>query len=296
MQDDDRKEISHMKKKNKTVQLVIVLILIFLLMLLSVCIAIYAASDNGMEIEENTKEYMMQTSERESSEEKENTINMTQVSEINEKIENIENMTQVSELENEQAYFTASVITEEIYERINGCSYVENENISLEELRYLKILHIGFDGEEHEGELIVNQAIADDILEIMQQLYQNQYPIERMVLVDEYDGDDEKSMQANNTSCFNYRTVEGSEKLSKHSYGLAIDINPFYNPCVRSYADGSTKSFPEGSDEYADRSKDFPYKIDQDDLCYRLFTEHGFRWGGTWNSLKDYQHFDKEIN
>lgn len=285
-----------MKKKNKTVQLVIVLILIFLLMLLSVCIAIYAASDNGMEIEENTKEYMMQTSERESSEEKENTINMTQVSEINEKIENIENMTQVSELENEQAYFTASVITEEIYERINGCSYVENENISLEELRYLKILHIGFDGEEHEGELIVNQAIADDILEIMQQLYQNQYPIERMVLVDEYDGDDEKSMQANNTSCFNYRTVEGSEKLSKHSYGLAIDINPFYNPCVRSYADGSTKSFPEGSDEYADRSKDFPYKIDQDDLCYRLFTEHGFRWGGTWNSLKDYQHFDKEIN
>lgn len=285
-----------MKKKNKTVQLVIVLILIFLLMLLSVCIAIYAASDNGMEIEENTKEYMMQTSERESSEEKENTENMTQVSEINEKIENIENMTQVSELENEQAYFTASVITEEIYERINGCSYVENENISLEELRYLKILHIGFDGEEHEGELIVNQAIADDILEIMQQLYQNQYPIERMVLVDEYDGDDEKSMQANNTSCFNYRTVEGSEKLSKHSYGLAIDINPFYNPCVRSYADGSTKSFPEGSDEYADRSKDFPYKIDQDDLCYRLFTEHGFRWGGTWNSLKDYQHFDKEIN
>lgn len=285
-----------MKKKNKTVQLVIVLILIFLLMLLSVCIAIYAASDNGMEIEENTKEYMMQTSERESSEEKESTENMTQVSETDEEIEGVGNMTQVSELENEQAYFTASVITEEIYERINGCSYVENENISLEELRYLKILHIGFDGEEHEGELIVNQAIADDILEIMQQLYQNQYPIERMVLVDEYDGDDEKSMQANNTSCFNYRTVEGSEKLSKHSYGLAIDINPFYNPCVRSYADGSTKSFPEGSDEYADRSKDFPYKIDQDDLCYRLFTEHGFRWGGTWNSLKDYQHFDKEIN
>lgn len=285
-----------MKKKNKTVQLVIVLILIFLLMLLSVCIAIYAASDNGMEIEENTKEYMMQTSERESSEEKESTENMTQVSETDEEIEGVGNMTQVSELENEQAYFTASVITEEIYERINSCSYVENENISLEELRYLKILHIGFDGEEHEGELIVNQAIADDILEIMQQLYQNQYPIERMVLVDEYDGDDEKSMQANNTSCFNYRTVEGSEKLSKHSYGLAIDINPFYNPCVRSYADGSTKSFPEGSDEYADRSKDFPYKIDQDDLCYRLFKEHGFRWGGTWNSLKDYQHFDKEIN
>ncbi len=166
----------------------------------------------------------------------------------------------------------------------------------MEDLRYLQVLHIGFDGEAHVGELIVNEAIADDILEIMQQLYENQYPIERMVLVDEYGGDDELSMQANNTSCFNYRTVEGSDNLSKHSYGLAIDINPFYNPCVRTYADGSSKSFPEGSGEYADRSKDFPYKIDKDDLCYRLFTEHGFRWGGTWNSLKDYQHFDKAVN
>lgn len=290
-----------MKKKNKTTQLIVVLILIFSLILLSICIAIYAAGDIGTEgtgpYPEET-ENMTQMSETEPDKESENTENMTQMSEIQSDAENeiANNMTQVTEIEDTQAYFTASAITEEIFERINGCSYVENEDIALEDLRYLKILHIGFDGEEHEGELIVNQAIADDILEIMEALYQNQYPIERMVLVDEYDGDDEKSMQANNTSCFNYRTVEGSRNLSKHSYGLAIDMNPFYNPCVRTYADGSSKSFPEGSDEYADRSKDFPYKIDQDDLCYQLFTEHGFRWGGTWNSLKDYQHFDKQIN
>ena len=319
MQEDERKETCYMKRKNKTTQLIVVLILIFSLILLSICIAIYAAGDIGTEGTEpypEETENMTQMSETEPDKESENTENMTKVSELQSDAENeivnnmtqvselqsdaenetASNMTKVSEIEDTQAYFTASVITEEIFQRINGCSYVENEDIALEDLRYLKVLHIGFDGEEHEGELIVNQAIADDILEIMEALYQNQYPIERMVLVDEYDGDDEKSMQANNTSCFNYRTVEGSSNLSKHSYGLAIDMNPFYNPCVRTYADGSSKSFPEGSDEYADRSKDFPYKIDRDDLCYQLFTEHGFRWGGTWNSLKDYQHFDKEIN
>lgn len=294
-----------MKKKNKKAQLIVVLILIFLLLMLSVCLSIYVASDYETERtelfseeEKSTDKNMTQVSEMEADKESESIENMTYVSDAktNDESESIESTIQVVETEDTQVYFTASVITDEIYERINGCSYVENDDIALEDLRYLKVLHIGFDGEEHVGELIVNQAIADDILEIMEELYRNQYPIERMVLVDEYGGDDEKSMQANNTSSFNYRTVEGSSNLSKHSYGLAIDINPFYNPCVRSYADGSSKSFPEGSDEYADRSKDFLYKIDQDDLCYQLFTEHGFRWGGTWNSLKDYQHFDKQIH
>ena len=296
-----------MKKKNKTAQLVVILILIFSLMLLSVCLSIYMVSDSEMEnvglnsVVEGEKiadANVTQVSEVQVDGKNDSFGNMEQMSEMqaDEESETTENMTQVSEIGNTQTYFTASRITEEIYNRINGCSYVENDDIALEDLRYLKILHIGFDGEEHEGELIVNQVIADDVLEIMQELYQNEYPIERMVLVDEYGGDDEISMQANNTSCFNYRTVEGSNNLSKHSYGLAIDINPFYNPCVRSYDDGSTKSFPEGSDEYADRSKNFPYKIDKDDLCYQLFTEHGFRWGGVWNSLKDYQHFDKQIS
>lgn len=298
-----------MRNKNRTAQLVVIIILIVSLLLLSVCIAIYASGDDEplfmtpmSETQPNpNQEPIMPTTQE----------NMTQVSENNDTAQQQtqtipqteqqtdsqtqENMTQVSEFENPQDYFTASKITDEIYNRINGCSYVENDDIALDDLRYLQVLHIGFDGETHIGELIVNAAIADDILAIMQELYDNQYPIERMTLVDEYGGDDELSMQANNTSCFNYRTVEGSENLSKHSYGLAIDINPFYNPCIRTYADGSSKSFPEGSDAYTDRSKDFPYKIDENDLCYRLFTEHGFRWGGVWKNPKDYQHFDKKI-
>lgn len=287
-------------KKNRTIQLIVLIILILLLMILSICIGIYAAesgeNENMIQVSENME--LISEEDTEIDIEEEPQLGMTDdIPQATESVAEDEvDMTQVSENKEPREYFTQSVITDEIYARINGCSYVENEEIALEDLRYLQVLYVGFDAEEHVGELIVNKAIADDILEIMHVLYENRYPIERMELVDEYGGDDELSMQANNTSAFNYRPVEGSNKLSRHSYGMAIDINPFYNPCVRKYSDGSSKSFPEGSDEFVDRSKDFPYKIDKEDLCYRLFTEHGFRWGGTWNTPRDYQHFDKEPN
>lgn len=109
---------------------------------------------------------------------------------------------------------------------------MENDNIGREDLRYLRLLYYGFDDETHVGELITNVAIADEILEIFQELYENQYPIEKMLLIDEYGGDDDLAVADNNTSCFNYRVVAGSTKLSRHALGMAIDINPFYNPYV----------------------------------------------------------------
>lgn len=190
--------------------------------------------------------------------------------------------------------FYSTEITPEIQTRISGISYQENDNIGLFELRYIRVLYYGFDGEAHIGELIVNRDIESDILEIMKELYNNQYPIEKMQLIDEYGADDEKSMEDNNTSAFNYRCVNGSTKLSKHSLGLAIDINPRYNPCVRKI-DGELSVEPANGSAYTDRSQDFPYKINENDLCCRLFMEHGFTWGGSWNSLKDYQHFEKNL-
>ena len=184
-------------------------------------------------------------------------------------------------------------LSEEIIAKITGVSYVENENISLDDLRYVHILHYNFNDEVVEGELICNKAIAQDLLEIFYELYLAEYKIEKVCLIDEYDGDDTASMEDNNTSCFNYRVVDGTTNLSKHAYGLAIDINPFYNPYVVFKEDGSTYISPEGSEPYTDRSADFPYKIDENDLCYKLFKEHGFTWGGNWNSCKDYQHFQK---
>lgn len=189
-------------------------------------------------------------------------------------------------------------ITPEIEARIRGISYPEDDTdieVSLTDLSYIGVLYNDFEGNIAQGELICNNSIALDLVEIFEELYRNGYQFERIELIDEYGGDDTLSMENNNTSCFNYRIVDGSNHLSKHAYGLAIDINPFYNPYVVFNKDGSGETYisPKGSEVYADRSKNFPYKIDENDLCYKLFIEHGFTWGGNWNSSKDYQHFQK---
>ena len=199
-------------------------------------------------------------------------------------------------LMNIKEFFYVTEILDDIYDRICGKSYIDNEKIELDSLRYVRVLHYGFDGKVYVGELIVNKAIADDILDIMYELYLERYPIERMILVDEYNADDELSMNANNTSAFNYRMISGTNKLSNHSYGMAIDINPLYNPYVRTAKDGTILCSPENAIEYADREKEFSYKINHDDLCYKVFKKYGFDWGGDWNSKKDYQHFEKKIN
>jgi hypothetical protein len=186
-------------------------------------------------------------------------------------------------------------LSEEVIERIQGKSYKEDCDVPYSELRYVRVLYQGFDDKPHRGELIVNKAIAEDIVDIFRELYDLKYPIERMVLVDEYDGDDNASMEADNTSSFNYRKVDGAQHLSLHSYGLAIDINPLYNPYVRTI-DGEKVVTPENGSKYADRSLDCEYYIDTEDACYKAFTKRGFTWGGSWINSKDYQHFQKKLD
>lgn len=189
-------------------------------------------------------------------------------------------------------YFTISEIPDTIFEFMQGRSYKEDCIIPRSDLRYLIILHRNMDGQSVVGELVVNKEISADILDIMRELYELNYPIEQVRLVDYYEGDDELSMAANNSSAFNWRTQTGSSaKISKHATGMAIDINPLYNPYYRFPYVNETVS--PGGDLYMDRMWDFPFKIDEDDDCYRIFTEHGFKWGGSWNSLRDYQHFEK---
>ena len=191
--------------------------------------------------------------------------------------------------------FYQETLSDTLIERITGSSYHENDDISLDQLRFLHVLYYDFNNEIKEGELICNELIADDLLEIFSTLYDNAYQIDKMQLIDVYDGDDDLSCADDNTACFNYRVVAGSTTLSKHALGMAIDINPFYNPYV-TYPDGKERISPVGSEVYADRSNDNPHMIQKGDLCYQLFIDHGFTWGGEWKSLKDYQHFQKVIN
>ncbi len=188
--------------------------------------------------------------------------------------------------------FSISELSDEVKQRITGISYPEGCSVPYNDLRYLTLKYVDYNGVDSRGELICNKDIAADLLDIFYNLYVARYPIAKIRLVDEYGGDDTLSMTDDNTSCFNYRVVEGTTHLSKHALGRAVDINPFYNPYV-THPNGGTRISPPGSEPYADREADFPHKIGPGDLAYEQFTSHGFEWGGNWRTLKDYQHFQK---
>jgi hypothetical protein len=163
--------------------------------------------------------------------------------------------------------------------------------VPLRDLRYLRMSFVDFGGTARTGAMVVHATQARGVVRVFRRLYAARWPVARMRLVDRYQGDDDRSMAANNTSGFNCRRVAGADRWSEHSYGRAIDINPVQNPFVV----GSSVS-PEEGRRYADvdRSADAPHRrgvIRTDDAVVRAFAQIGWEWGGTWIHSKDYQHF-----
>ncbi len=185
--------------------------------------------------------------------------------------------------------FCSQEIPEDVLERISGVSLKPDVEVTEKDLSYLNVRYYDFEHNICDGELIVDRRLAAEVLEIFAELFDNGYEIEKIRLVDCYGADDDLSMADNNSSAFNYRTVSGTQTVSAHGYGRAIDINPLYNPYIV-----GEKIMPPNGEPYADRSRDFAHKIDEDDICYKIFTSHGWRWGGHWQTQKDYQHFYKE--
>jgi hypothetical protein len=159
--------------------------------------------------------------------------------------------------------------------------------VPIEDLRLLTMDHWGLDGSVHGGEMVVNRSVAADVLKVFGMLFDAHFPIARMDLVDEYGGDDDLSMAADNTSAFNCRRVTGGTAWSEHAYGWAIDINPVQNPYVTG---GGTVLSPAG-EKYLDRSNKSPGMIHAGDLVVRVFASIGWEWGGNWTAFQDYQHF-----
>lgn len=184
--------------------------------------------------------------------------------------------------------FAAEEIPEHILGRIMGKSYKPDSRIKLTDLSYLTVTYKDFNGETQTGEMICKKTLAKELLEIFYELFEKEYPIEKIRLVDEYDADDDRAMADNNSSCFNYRVIADTNVISLHGQGRAVDINPLYNPYIV-----GEKIMPPNGAPYADRTADFPYKIDENDICLKTFKAHGWLWGGDWDNTKDYQHFYK---
>jgi hypothetical protein len=165
-------------------------------------------------------------------------------------------------------------------------SWAPGDPVAISDLRLLTLSFWGFDAAAHTGQLVVNASVAGDVVRAMKALYVARFPIRRMRLVDAYGASDDRSMAADNTSAYNGRKVSGTTSWSMHAYGLAIDIDPLENPEVQ-----NGKVYPPTGARYADRSLHAKGMIHPGDTVIRAFAAIGWKWGGDWHSLKDYQHF-----
>jgi hypothetical protein len=181
---------------------------------------------------------------------------------------------------------TISELSPELRAEMTGKSWhPELPCPSFDALRLMSMPYWGFDGAIHRGELVVAADVVGAVETLFERMYVEQFPIDKMQRVDAYGGSDDASMADNNTSAFNCREITGGGSLSRHSYGVAIDINPVQNP----YISGDLV-LPSAGGDYADRSPLRPGMISRPDPITRTLGAIGWEWGGDWDDPVDYQH------
>ena len=176
---------------------------------------------------------------------------------------------------------------------INKKIWTHDCEIVMNQMVLLTVDHYDFLGNILPGQLIVCRLVAKKVVLIFKELFDLKFPIEKIKLIDEYDGDDERSMADNNSSCFNYRNISGSRVRSMHSYGLAIDINPLQNPFLQVDSNKNTVIVsPQKGVDFLNRNNQRSGMVEP---IVKIFKRHGFDvWGGNWNSPIDYHHFQVE--
>jgi len=188
----------------------------------------------------------------------------------------------------QESVFIAEPLPEHIIRQISGSSFHENEYFEYDHLAYLTITYMDFDGYSRLGSIIVAASIADEVLDIFRDIYDGRFPLARVKLIDYYGADDYYSMADNNSVGFNFRVIAGTEVLSRHAWGMAVDINPIQNPFIR-----GDILWPLAGGEYLDRSDVRPGMIVPGDVVYNAFVSRGWIWGGHWSVPIDYHHFER---
>lgn len=217
-------------------------------------------------------------------------------------------------------------------EMVRKKTWREGCPVAMDDLAYIVMAYRGFDGDRRMGEMVMHRRLASNVLDLFADLYDSGFPIQRMELIEKYDGNDDRSMEANNTSAFNCRNVTGRPGvLSRHSYGTAIDINPLQNPYLipskqrlsdmgwdgkgersdylkrAGFAEseplldfcrkdeGNCTVYPPKAAEFLDRSMAATGLFRDGDAAVAVFEGKGFQWGGRWKNVLDYQHFEFQL-
>ncbi|MGN0465417.1 MAG: protein kinase [Lachnospiraceae bacterium] len=204
-------------------------------------------------------------------------------------------------------------IPEEIREKMAGVTVPENMSyFDFSNYSYLSIPYHNFDGGDSIGHMIVNASLADEILAIFQELYEINYPIEKMELLDEYENSIEPitkpvdnlfdaklsrmnkvALADNNTFAYAF-FLTGDNQMGFHAKGNAIDLNPRINPAKEK------EIFPSNGAEYFERDRTYDDEvieramIRKGNAVYNIFKKYGWRWGGEWESTPYYHHFYKK--
>jgi hypothetical protein len=181
---------------------------------------------------------------------------------------------------------TISPVDARLEKRMTGVSWKPGCPVALGDLRLLRVSHWDFEGRTRTGKLVVHRDVAQELVGAFRDLYAVRFPIRRMWLVDAFGGSDFASIEADNTSAFNCRFVEGTRRWSNHAYGTAIDVNPIENPYVSGGRTAHRASRP-----YVSRTPRRPGMAYEGGALVRAFDRIGWGWGGRWTSVKDYQHF-----
>ena len=182
---------------------------------------------------------------------------------------------------------TVSELPGNLRETMTGVSWRPGCPVELDELRLVRASHWGFDGRVRTGRIVVHRDVARDVATVLRRLYAARFPIRRIVPVDAYGASDFRSIEADNTSAFNCRPVEGTSRWSEHAYGRAIDLNPIENP----YVDSDGTSSHRASAPYLSRTRYRAGMAVEGGVVVRAFASVGWSWGGRWSGVKDYQHF-----
>jgi peptidoglycan L-alanyl-D-glutamate endopeptidase CwlK len=156
----------------------------------------------------------------------------------------------------------------------------------IETLRLVDVTYRAFDGLLHQGQLVVERTVLNDVVEIFRMIESSNFPVAKVIPIVQYAWSDDASMDDNNSSAFNYRVIFGTNRISRHAFGKAVDINPFLNPVI--YDNGRIS--PDG----AIYNPEKPGTLFETHPIVQEFLRRGWHWGGHFTDFKDYHHFEKQ--
>lgn len=170
-----------------------------------------------------------------------------------------------------------------------GKSWKPGCPVSLDDLRSVRVAYLGFDGFTHTGIIVAHKRLANEVASIFAELYAARFPIRKVAPWEQY-GPDVYAERDITVGFYCEKADDAPTEWSSHAYGIAIDVNPLENP----FLNRKHVWWPKSAAQYGPRDN-VRGKITTASAAFKIFTRHGWYWGGLYVGESDYMHFNKVI-